>query len=97
MLLDAPPHHNDGVISSLKTTIPQYALHGIRIIPIAASGVDKPTEFFLRFTAMATDGTYVFITNHSGIGDSHIEASVGEYQVELLNELIIRLINQYME
>lgn len=97
MLLDAPPHHNDGVISSLKTTIPQYAQHGIRIIPIAASGVDKPTEFFLRFTAMATDGTYVFITNHSGIGDSHIEASVGEYQVELLNELIIRLINQYME
>ena len=97
MLLDAPPHHNETVISSLKNTLPQYAQHGIRIIPVAASGVDKPTEFFLRFTAMATDGTYVFITADSGIGGEHLEASVGEYKVELLNELIIRLINQYME
>ena len=76
--------------------IPQYAKKGIRIIPIAASGVDKDTEFFLRFAAIATDGTYVFITNDSGVGNEHIAATVGQYEVEKLNELIIRLINQYM-
>lgn len=96
MLLDAPPHHESSVISSLQTSIPLYAKAGIRIIPIAASGVDKPTEFFLRFAAMATDGTYVFITNDSGVGEDHIAATVGDYEIELLNELIVRLIDQYL-
>ena len=47
--------------------------------------------------AIFTDGTYVFITNHSGIGNDHIEPTIGEYQVELLNELIVRLIGEYTE
>lgn len=47
--------------------------------------------------AIFTDGTYVFITNHSGIGNEHIEPTIGEYQVELLNELIVRLIGEYTE
>lgn len=97
MLLDAPPHKQDDVIKSLQKSIPQYAKQGIRIIPVAASGVDKATEFFLRFTAIATDGTYVFLTDDSGIGGEHIIATVGEYKVELLNDLIVRIINQYME
>lgn len=97
MLLDAPPHKNDQVIESLQKSIPQYAQRGIRIIPVAASGVDKNTEFFLRFTALATDATYVFITNDSGIGGEHIAATVGDYEVELLNELIVRLIDQYLQ
>lgn len=97
MLLDAPPHKQDDVIASLQNTIPQYAKAGIRVIPVAASGVDKPTEFFLRFTAIATDGTYVFITNDSGVGNDHITPTVGDYKVELLNELIVRIIDQYLQ
>lgn len=96
MLLDAPPHKEDKVIASLQKSIPLYAAKGIRIIPVAASGVDKPTEFFLRFTAIATDGTYVFLTNDSGVGNEHIQATVGEYKVELLRDLMVRLIEQYM-
>ena len=97
MLLDAPPHKQADVIASLQKSIPLYAKRGIRIIPVAASGVDKPTEFFLRFAAIATDGTYVFLTNDSGIGGEHIAATVGDYEVELLNELIVRLIDQYLQ
>lgn len=97
MLLDAPPHKQDDVIKKLQDFVPQYAKSGIRIIPVAASGVDKPTEFFLRFIALATDGTYVFITNHSGIGNDHIAATVGDYKVELLNELMVRLVDQYLQ
>jgi hypothetical protein len=37
----------------------------------------------------------VFITNDSGVGNDHLQASVGEYQVELLNKLMVRLINKY--
>jgi hypothetical protein len=46
---------------------------------------------------MLTNGTYVFITNDSGIGNEHLEPSVGEYEVELLNELLVRLILKYTE
>ena len=97
MLLDAPAHHNDNVIKSLQSSIEAYAKAGIKIIPVAASGVDKNTEFMLRFFAVSTSGTYVFLTNDSGIGGDHIQASVGEYEVELLNELIVRLIDKYLD
>lgn len=98
MLLDAPAHQNhEGVVESLHKSIEAYAKMGIKIIPVAASGIDKETEFMLRFFAIGTSGTYVFLTNDSGIGGDHIRASVGEYEVEQLNELIVRLINKYLE
>lgn len=97
LLLDAPPHHQQDVISSLQKSIKAYAANGIKIIPIAASGVDKNTEFILRLLTIFTDGTYTFITNHSGVGGDHIEPTIGEYQVEQLNDLIVRLIKEYTE
>ena len=97
LLLDAPPHHQQDVISSLQKSIEAYAANGIKIIPIAASGVDKNTEFILRLMAIFTDGTYTFITNHSGVGGDHIEPTIGGYQVEQLNDLIVRLIKEYTE
>ena len=97
LLLDAPPHNQQDVITSLQRSIEAYAANGIKIIPIAASGVDKNTEFVLRLMAIFTDGTYTFITNHSGVGNDHIEPTIGEYQVEQLNDLIVRLIKEYTE
>jgi hypothetical protein len=68
---------------------------GIRIIPIAGSGIDKSTEYLMRCLAIATNGTYVFLTDHSGIGAGHIEPTTDTYNVELLNNLLIRLFDQY--
>ncbi len=39
-----------------------------------------------------TGGSYVFLTDDSGIGGDHIEPTVGEFEVELLNDLLARLI-----
>ena len=97
LILDAPAHHEVAIIHSLQESIEKFAKQGIKVIPVAASGVDKNTEFMLRFFATATGGTYVFLTDHSGVGNSHIEASVGEYEVEQLNNLLIRLIKYYTE
>lgn len=97
LVLDAPAHHEDAVIHSLQKSVEQCAKQGIRLIPVAASGVDKNTEFMLRFFAVSTGGTYVFITDDSGVGNSHLVASVGDYKVEQLNNLIIRLIEYYTE
>ena len=97
LILDAPAHYEQGIISSLQQSVKTCAKMGIRLIPVAASGVDKNTEFMLRFFAITTGGTYVFITDDSGVGYSHIKASVGNYKVEQLNNLIIRLIDYYTE
>jgi hypothetical protein len=97
LLLDAPPHYNYQVISSLQNSIRIAAQKGIKIIPITASGIDKKTEFLMRFFSISTNGTYVFITDDSGIGNDHLEASVGPYEVEYLNDLMVRLIEKYVE
>ncbi|MBZ9632290.1 VWA domain-containing protein [Salegentibacter sp. LM13S] len=97
LILDAPPHHNQQVISDIQNSIKNAAEKGIKLIPVTASGIDKETEFLMRYFSMATNSTYVFITDHSGIGNDHIEPSIGEYKVEFLNELLIRLIKKYSE
>ena len=97
LVLDAPAHHESAIIRSLQQSVETCAKLGIKLIPVAASGVDKNTEFMLRFFANATGGTYVFLTDDSGVGGSHIAASVGDYKVEQLNNLLIRLIESYTE
>ncbi|MEO7446306.1 MAG: vWA domain-containing protein [Ferruginibacter sp.] len=97
LVLDAPPHFTPAVISSLQASLNKANEKGIKIIPVTASGIDKETEFLMRFFSISTNGSYVFITNDSGIGGNHITATVGAYQVEFLNNLMVRLINKYAE
>ena len=69
---------------------------GIAIYPVAASGVDKPTEFLFRAMAVMTGGKYVFLTDDSGVGDPHAEPDITGYTVEKLNDLIVREILAYV-
>lgn len=98
LVLDAPPH-SESRIQSINSNMQKYvetmAKQGIRIIPVASSGVDKETEFLCRSWAMMTGGTYTFLTDHSGVGGGHIEPTIGQYKVEKLNALMIRLIKEY--
>ncbi|ULQ53845.1 hypothetical protein [Flavihumibacter fluvii] len=95
--MDAPPHYDPVVIEEVHKYIATASKKGIKIIPITASGIEKDTEFLMRYFSIATNGTYVFITNHSGIGNEHMEASVGQYDVEYLNNLMVRLIGKYLQ
>ena len=95
LILDAPPHQTEEVIAICQKTIKAYAAMGIKLIPVSCSGIDKETEYLFRSFALATNGTYVFLTNDSGVGGDHIEATVGEYKVEKLCDLIARLIIAY--
>ncbi|MBI9010765.1 MAG: VWA domain-containing protein [Clostridiales bacterium] len=97
LVLDAPPHHTDQNISQIHELIKEANALGIRIIPIASSGVDKDTEFLLRFLDISTNGTYIFLTDHSGIGNSHLTPTIGYYQVEQLNDLMVKVINSYVK
>ncbi len=94
-VLDAPPHFSKTNIKKLQQLLYKASQMGIKIIPIASSGIDKETEFLLRTSALLTNGTYTFLTDHSGIGNPHIEPTIDTYEVELLNALLKRLIMQY--
>ncbi len=95
LVLDAPPHQEPEVLEKLWRLNELAAAKGIRIVPITGSGIDKSVEYLMRSMALSTNGTYVFLTDHSGVGGEHIEPSTDEYDVEFLNDLLVRLIDQY--
>ena len=39
--------------------------------------------------------TYIFLTDHSGVGESHLEPTIGDYNVKKLNDLLVNVINEY--
>lgn len=95
LVLDAPPHHDSAKVKNLQNLISKAAEKGIRIIPIASSGIDKSTEYILRSMALTTNGTYTFLTDDSGVGNPHLKPTTDSYDVELLNDLMVRLIHQF--
>jgi hypothetical protein len=100
MILDAPPHAEKENIQRLQQYVKLAAQKGIRIIPLVASGggydVDKSLEYLMRSCALATNGTYAFLTDHSGVGGAHTAPSTDKYDVETLNALLIRVIEQFL-
>jgi len=94
LMLDAPPHHDSKSIKSIQNSIAKAAEKGVKLIPIASSGIDKKTEFLMRFFSITTNGSYVFMTDHSGVGNGHVEPTTGAYRVEYLNELLARIITE---
>ncbi len=95
LILDAPPHNTTVNLTKLNKLIREAAKKGIRIVPVGASGINKSTEYLMRTMAIATNGTYTFLTNHSGIGNSHIEPSTDEYEVETFNDILVRIVKSY--
>ena len=95
LIFDAPPHEED--VKQLDAAIAQAAKKGIRIIPVVSSNSERETELFGRAAAIMTGGSYVFLTDDSNIGDSHLEPIIGDYKVEKLYDIIIRLINEYRQ
>jgi hypothetical protein len=93
---DAPPHDNQENKTLYFNSIKTAAQKGIRIIPVASSGIDFATEYLLRQEALMTGGTYIFLTDDSGIGGSHLPPTVGEYTVEYLNACIVRVVSEYL-
>lgn len=95
LLLDAPPHLNQENVYTIKEQIKKAKELGVKIIPVVASGADKNVEYLMRYFSVYTNGTYVFLTDDSGIGNKHLKPSAEDYKVEKLNDLIVRLINKY--
>lgn len=89
-LADAP-HHDDRAPAML-TDFKQSFTRGSHIYPIASSGVDELTEFTMRTAAELTGGRYLFLTDDSGIGDTHKVPTIPCYVVTTLERAMLRMI-----
>ncbi len=92
LVLDAPPHSNEEDILKMHQLNRLAAAKGIQIIPVACSGIDKSTEYLMRSIALSTNGSYLFLTDKSGIGNPHIEPSTDEYKERKFNDILFESI-----
>jgi hypothetical protein len=97
LVLDAPAHHGQKNLDRINKAIRTAAKKGVRIVPVSGSGIQKGAEYLMRTLALTTNGTYVFLTDDSGVGGSHIKPTTDSYDVEKLNDLLVRLAIQYTE
>ena len=86
------PHHNENA-KAMAAAIVNASLKGIRIYPVAGSGANDLLEFTMRSAALATSGRYMFLTDHSGIGESHKEPRIPCYFVTNLKHAMERCIS----
>ena len=93
---DAPAH--DELVGKWNDAITEAAKKGIRVLTVASSGIDEKTEYFFRSQSLLTGGVYVYLTNDSGIGGDHLEATVEDRpKVEKLNDCLVRLMTVLYE
>ncbi len=95
LVLDAPPHMTDEINKRLHRQISKAAEKGIRLIPVACSGTDRSTEYLMRSFCLATNGSYIYLTDDSGIGGSHLKPITDEHKVDLLNDILVQTITDF--
>lgn len=91
---DAPAHPGEG--TKLASVIRDAKKKGVHIYPVASSDADAEAEYQMRSAAQMTAGRYVFLTNDSGIGNSHAEPHIPCYNVSRLDHAIVRMIQVEM-
>lgn len=91
---DAPQHPGE----EQKVNVAANAARqlGIHVYPVGASGVDNDAELAMRGTAQVTGGRYLFLTDDSGIGNSHAEPHIPCYVVTALHGAMVRMVESEM-
>lgn len=97
LIADAPSRDDAETLERMHQVTAKAAAMGIRIIPVACSGTPKSAEYLFRCLALATNGTYTFLTNDSGIGNDHIKPTTDHYDVTTINNLLVQIIDQFTE
>lgn len=87
---DAPPHDRD--TPRTFQTVRTLRQRGVNVFPVGASGVKDEAEYIFRAAAFLTRSQYLFLTDHSGVGAPHAKPQASRYEVERLDQLMIRMI-----
>jgi uncharacterized protein YegL len=99
LVSDAPPHLDYPDDYDYAVEMAEAARRGIKIYSLAASGLDEQGEYIFRQMSEYTMGHFIFITYANGSsgapGDNtQMNVPKSDYQVELLDQLVLRLIRQ---
>ena len=86
---------SDNYRSVLRENVKRSAAVGIKLVPIGCSGMPKALEYVMRAMAIGTGGTYLAITDDSGIGGRHTTPTTNTFDVKSLNNIIIDVITRY--
>ena len=94
LVADAPPHLDyDG--PDYAATAKEAARRGVKMMPIASSGLDDQGEYVFRQLAQLTMGRFTFLTYGAdvaspGDGTTH---HASDYAVLALDDLVVRLVS----
>ena len=95
LILDAPCHQDSATVALLHEQVLNAAAQGIRIVPVVCSGIEEGAELLMRCIALVTNGTSFFLTDDSGIGDTHLKPTTDSLKVEHLNDMLVRTIVEF--
>jgi len=96
LVADAPPHLDYADSTPYTDSIARAREAGVRIFPIASSGLDDQGELVYRELAQATLGRFVFLTygvDGASPGDE-TDHHVEDYSVLALDDLVVRLVEE---
>ena len=100
LVADAPPHLDYPDDSDYAVDMLYAAEQGIKIHPIASSGLDNIGEYIFRQIGQTTMGRFIFLTYEGGTsgtaGDERTDLEAGEqdYTVDFLDGLVVRLVEE---
>ena len=95
LVADAPPHLDYGQQNHYAAEMLEAAERGIKIYPIASSGLDDQGEYIFRQLAQTTGGKFIFLTyGAGGAGTPGTETThnVEDYTVSALDDLVVRIV-----
>jgi len=98
LIADAPPHLDYGNDYDYAEEVLYAAEMGIKIFPLASSGLDDQGEYIFRQLAQISGGKFLFLTYGAGgaPGDDtthHVE----DYSVLSLDQLVLRMIEEELD
>lgn len=98
LIADAPPHLDYAQDYDYAVEMDTAARRGVKIFPIASSGLDDQGEYIFRQIAQYTQGRFIFLTydgpTNGGAPGETTTHHVDDYSVENLDDLLVRLVEE---
>jgi len=97
LVADAPPHLDYGQQNHYGVEVMEALARGIKVYPIASSGLDEQGEYIFRQLAQMTGGRFIFLTyGDAGPGSTGTETTfnVSDYSVSALDDLVVRIVEE---
>jgi hypothetical protein len=98
LIADAPPHLDYAQDYSYAEEMEIAARRGIKIFPIASSGLDEQGEYIFRQIAQYTQGRFIFLTyagpTNGGSPGEVTTHHVDDYSVNNLDDLLVKLVEE---